>query len=415
VFYEFPHDLTIDEVREVIARHNERTGTRAFIEADRGDYSIFNYLVAFADSFPTPNTGDAALDREYAILRECRGLTMCRKTGRVLNRKYAKFFNVNEKPETQVGLIDFSLPHVLIEKLDGSMITPLYTGEPDDITPESLIWCTKMGATDVAIPVIEFVAQHPHYANWAAMTLAAGYTPIFEWCSRQQKIVVDYPEDRLVLTAIRHNRTGEILPYKALEAAARSGIDIARVLPGSAENIEKFMAEVQDMEGEEGYIIRFDTGHMLKVKGAWYCQLHRSKEMLQFEKDVLALILEDRLDDAKAFMDDADRDRVDRYDTALAVEITKTAQRLADIVSGAREALGGDKKAFAVDFLRSRDWAPHETPLLFTLWDGHDAEQAVRTLLAKNVSTQPKVETVRHLIGGLNWKDYRDSTVKLDD
>jgi hypothetical protein len=33
-------------------------------------------------------------------------------------------------------------------------------------------------------------------------------TPIFEWCSRNQRIVVDYPEDMLVLTAVRDNIEG---------------------------------------------------------------------------------------------------------------------------------------------------------------------------------------------------------------
>ena len=30
----------------------------------------------------------------------------------------------------------------------------------------------------------------------------AGFTPLFEWCSRRSKIVVDYPEDQLVLTGL---------------------------------------------------------------------------------------------------------------------------------------------------------------------------------------------------------------------
>ena len=100
--YTFPHHLTLDEVRSVIQRHNARTATQAFIEIDRGDHIVFNYVVAFAHSFPRPDTRDAALNREYTILRECRGLIMCPTTGTVLARRYHKFFNVGERDESPV-------------------------------------------------------------------------------------------------------------------------------------------------------------------------------------------------------------------------------------------------------------------------------------------------------------------------
>src|SRR6478752_10584590 len=122
--YQFPHNMTIDEVRTAVANHNERTGVQAFIEVNKDGYTLFNYVISFDGSFPEPTTGDEALDREFAILRECRGLTFCDQTGRIAARKYHKFFNVNQKPESQAGAVDFSRSHVRFEKLDGSMITP---------------------------------------------------------------------------------------------------------------------------------------------------------------------------------------------------------------------------------------------------------------------------------------------------
>ncbi len=406
--YAFPHDITLDEVRGVIARHNERTDSRAFIEADRGDHAIFNYLVAFEHSFPSPTTGDVALDREYAILRECRGLTFETATGRIIARKFNKFFNLNEKPETQAAVIDWSMPHEVLEKLDGSMITPFYVGDLEHIDPDNVRWATKMGLTDVAKPVDEWVSRNPHYARWAALSMYSGFTPIFEWCSRKQRIVVDYPEDRLVLTAIRNNKTGEYLPRNAMIAAERSGIEIVRALPGTIENLETFMAEARDLEGAEGYVIRFADGHMLKVKGAWYVQIHRTKELLTLEKDVLQLIFEDRLDDAKAFMDDADRSRVEAYNEAINRAIGATAGRLQTIAEAGRLSTGGDKKLFATEFMKSLTLADQESTILFQLFDGKDADETVRRLLAKHVSSGPRVDSVRHFLGGLRWDEFKD-------
>lgn len=430
--YEFPAGITIDEVRVAIANANARTAkviveddgterevvTKVFIEAERGNHSVFNYIISFDGVFPFPNTGDAAYDRELAILRECRGMTF-HKDGRLLNRKYAKFFNLGEKPESQLHEIDFSAPHVILEKLDGSMITPIFLGDDfEDIGPEEIRWCTKMGLTDIAKPVDEWVAKHPHYARWAAMTLYAGFTPIFEWCSRKQKIVIDYPEDRLVLTAIRDNHTGRYLPMNALLAAERSEIEIVRALPGTVENIEEFMAEAHDLLGAEGYVIRFEDGRMYKVKGAWYCQIHKTKELIQREKDVIALIAWDRLDDAKGFMDAGDRNRVEKYHEDYETAISVTVAGLQAEVERLTAESGGDPKRFA-ELVKAGNYPSMIPGILFGMRIGRGGAEQVRATIAKYVhptaGTQARVDAIRFLIGGINWDDYRDHSVNLDD
>jgi tRNA splicing ligase len=46
------------------------------------------------------------------------------KEGKVIARRYHKFFNINEIDETKVENIDTSQPFVILEKLDGSMVSP---------------------------------------------------------------------------------------------------------------------------------------------------------------------------------------------------------------------------------------------------------------------------------------------------
>ena len=437
--YEFPKGLTIEEVREAVAEANARarrpvlddvtgepklkqdgtpltTGTTVFLEADRGDHVIFNYVVAFDGSFPFPNTGDAAQDRRYAILRECRGLTFHKATGRIVARKYAKFFNLNEKAETQVGVIDWSVPHVILEKLDGSMITPMYLGDDlNDINADSLRWGTKMGLTDVAAPVEAWVAKNPHYARYVVNPMLSGWTPIFEWTSRQQRIVIDYPDDRLVLTAMRNNETGEYLPYADLLRAEASGIDVVKALPGSRENIEQFMQEVYDCVGMEGYIFRFEDGLMLKIKGAWYCQIHGTKELLSREKDVVALIAWDRLDDAKAFMDESDRARVELFHKDYEAGVLAYADYLKSEVDNIVLHVGDNRKAFA-DEVKARSkggtYREYDSGMIFSIRGGQDAATVVRQRVAKyahpTAGTATRIDYIRPMIGGIDWNTYRD-------
>jgi RNA ligase len=130
---------------------------------------------------------------------------------------------VNEREETQDHVVDLSRDHNILEKLDGSMIAPfMVNGE--------IIWGTKMGATEVAKPVEEFIATHPNYRRFAELELLRGYTPIFEWCSRKQRIVLDYKEDQLVLTAMRDMKTGKYVSrYLMLLTADLFCIPVVRV------------------------------------------------------------------------------------------------------------------------------------------------------------------------------------------
>lgn len=203
--YPFPKIESLDDVLPAIEGRDE------FIVAKREHYTVVNYLVVMDDTFPEVKTaGGSALMREEAtrhkaIRRECRGLVFG-NDGKVISRRLHKFFNVNERDETQADKIDLSKPHVILEKLDGSMITPIPIGD-------GIRWGTKMGVTEVALGAEEFVAKNPQYQELARWCIDNGKTPIFEWVSRKQRIVIDYEEDDLILIAIRDNITGEYMPY----------------------------------------------------------------------------------------------------------------------------------------------------------------------------------------------------------
>lgn len=392
MFYKFPHITHINEVLEAIK------GREEFVvkHDEDGGYKVINYLVNFEDTFP-PVT-----DRRTAILRECRGITFDAVTGKVVSRKYHKFFNLNERAETRMENIDWTLPHNRLEKLDGSMITPL-------LVNGKVRWCTKMGTTGVSAPVDEFVSNNPHYEAFALRWMNRGYTPIFEWCSRQQRIVIDYPEERLVLTNIRNNESGEYLYRVDLEETGEEfGIPVVKIIPFT--NMADLLKEAEELEGEEGWVIQFRNGpqhgHMLKVKGAWYCQLHKTLEHLRFEKDVIRLIVDERIDDAKAFLPVDLVSAVDGFAKQIFTNITDLSTKLFWEAQAAHDNLNGSKKKFA----ESIQGSPH-TKFLFQAWDHLDEGEAyVRGVILQhvknNLSTQNKVDTLRGIIGSKTWKDY---------
>jgi RNA ligase len=389
--YRFPHITHLDDVRQAIEGRNE------FVIAERPWGYVVNYLVSMPDTFPEVRrkVGDV-WEQDYiaALRRELRGILFF-PNGMIMARRLHKFFNVGERDETQPHLIDLSQPHVILEKLDGSMITPVETAD-------GFTWGTKMGPTDVAGPVAEWVQSHLNYLAFAQTQMQLGFTPIFEWCSRKQRIVVDYPEDRLVLIAIRNTVTGEYVSLDTMQDLAEDyEIDIVKTYPGTAASLEHLMTETRDAVGIEGWIIRFDDGHMLKLKAEEYLRFHKTKESIALEKNVVDLLINENIDDAKAFMQDEDRHRVEQFETQFWQGIAETVQRYEDYF---QTMSGLDRKTWAVEHMPTvRKQNPFTPAIMFGMYDGKDARKLVLDTIKKNCNTQTKVDEVRILWGGARW------------
>jgi RNA ligase len=398
--YEFPIINHLDDVRPAIA------GSDEFIIAERDWGYVVNYIVSMPDTFPEVKTsGGSAKMREEATLhkairRECRGL-LFDKEGNILSRRLHKFFNINERDETQFNKIDFSQSHVILEKLDGSMITPI-------LMPEGNIrWGTKMGVTDVAMGAEEFVARNQNYEQLARVCISSGITPIFEWCSRKQRIVVDYPEDRLVLIAARETKTGMYYSYRWLqEYAEMFEVDLVKTYPGTPESMAHLMDETKDAEGIEGWIIRFDDGHMLKIKGEWYLKLHKTKEALTQEKNLIDLIVNDKIDDAKPFMVDEDRDKVNDFQSNFWYGVNDSIEKYEKYFQTVI-ASGLDRKQYAQQWMPTiKDNDSFAPTYVFARFDNKDPRELILNQIKRNIGTSTKVETVRNLWGGYKWSYY---------
>lgn len=403
--YTFPMIEHITDVLPAIE------GRPEFIVAEREHYTVVNYMVAMADTFPSVNTlrltngttsspiFETKDDYLAAIRRECRGL-LFHLDGRIMSRRLHKFFNVNERDETQFDKIDLDQPHVILEKLDGSMITPVVVGK-------NIRWGTKMGITGVAMGAEEFVAKHPKYAYFARGMIGRGFTPIFEWCSRKQRIVIDYPEDRLVLIAVRNTITGEYLPYSALlDYNQYHGIDVVKCYKGTASNMEHLMAETKSSENIEGWIIRFDDGHMLKVKGDWYVRIHKTKDSLSQEKNVIDLIVNGTMDDTKALMLPEDRDRVEKFEKKFWDGFHRKANEYEAYYNFLVNEKNMDRKSFAIELMPSLKEKDHIAPsIMFGMYNYRSPHDMMLDIVRNNISTQSKVDLVRHLWYNTNWND----------
>lgn len=371
--YEFPTIRHIDDVLPHIEGRSE------FIVAEREGYTVINYVVAMADTFNMTGPDDLG----GAIRRECRGLIFD-ADGVLMSRPFHKFFNVNEREETQTHEIDMSQPHVIMEKMDGSMIRPL-------LVDGYLRLGTKMGVTEVAMQAEEWLAaQDPALKNWILFYMHEGYTPIFEWISPFNQIVLAYEEADLVLLAIRENVTGRYLDLDE-ELTEISCPFTAVPQYGSMEgNILEYVNRQRGKEGREGDIIAFTDGHRLKVKNDWYVRIHKVIDRVKFDRNIVNLILNQEIDDVIPMLPQEQVKRIRDFEAVFS-EALESKVLGYDRYWNSVVASGLDRKAYAQEWMPTiKGNDPFAPAYVFGRFQGKDGRKMILDYIEKGISTNTK-------------------------
>jgi RNA ligase len=386
--YEFPRDPTLAEFEAAARAANERLGSPVFARMWRGDHVIFQYLYLVNAAFPTVVT------REDALLREMRGIVFDAATGKCIARRFHKFKNVGECLDHLPENIDWTVPHVHLEKLDGMMVSPTVFSASD------VRWMTKKGHTADGVAAGHAAdAARGDYRTLALSMADKGFTPIFEFVGGR-RVVVGYEEPRLVLTALRDIDTGLYGDQETLlDLGDRYGVPVVKVHhPMSwAETAEAS----KTLEGVEGFVVRFHDGHMVKAKTSWYARIHRLLSSIESEQDVWNVILEDHVDDAVAMLPPYAGDALLAFADGFHEGVSVEAARIAAFVEEGRAKVGGDRKRFATEVAAAAD--PITRGMAFAVWSGTEPRDAVLATLRKAMFRAEARDERRGLIGGRRW------------
>lgn len=368
--YRFPEIRHISDVLPHIE------GREEFIVAEREGYTVINYVVAMADTFNM--TGPDDLDG--AVRRECRGLIFDHD-GNLMSRPFHKFFNINEREETQTHAVDMSQPHVIMEKMDGSMIRPI-------LVDGHLRLATKMGVTDVAMQAETWLAaRDPKLKEWMHTYMKMGYTPIFEWVSPFNQIVVAYETADLVLLAIRNNLTGNYFDLSNEQLSVSCPFTVVSQYGSVAGNLADYIARQRGAEGREGDIIRFADGHMVKVKNDWYVRIHKTVDRIVFDRNIVNLILNEEVDDVVSMLPKVQADRVRDFERRF-------AERLHALLEGYERywntvvASGLDRKRYAQEWMPTiKDNDSFAPQYVFGRFGDRDGRKMILDHIEKSTTT----------------------------
>jgi RNA ligase len=344
-----------------------------FVVSRRPDHSVIDYVYTTDETFLTP------------IARECRGLKFD-ASGKIIGRPFHKFFNLGEKE--RVEDIDWSQPHATLDKLDGSMVHPVrLNGE--------IVFMTRMGMTDQSAKA-RLHADASMLALCSAM-LDAGVTPIFEFTSPDNRIVVAYDKPRITLLAARQIISGDYFPHTELTALGnRFGVPVA-ANRGAINEAKTFVAEARELPGIEGYVIAFDSGHRIKLKTDGYVLRHKALSGLSLEKNVLAWVAARAVDDVVPLLSDELAKEVLSYQATVLTSLSRHAGQIKALV--AQHGML-PRKDFAAIVMKEVD--PRLRGAAFSALDGRDPAAALMGTIESAAKSGTSVDAIRDLFG-MRW------------
>ena len=326
-----------------------------FVVLQREGFQVIDYVYQDQNTFDEP------------ILMECRGIKFC-SDGLILARPFRKFFNYGERGAD----LPVHRPHYITHKLDGSMIHPV-------LLERRLFFHTRKGHTDVAKKAERHVLSTPgiDYQGFSHAAIKAGFTPIFEFTSPNNRIVLRYEEDILTLLAMRHMVSGDLVSREVLtEWGRRYKVPVVprfnMTLPGQ---VDEFVKHTRGLIDAEGYVIYLDDGYMVKIKAEDYVLKHRALDEMGSKKKVVALCAQGFMDDVLPILSEADADELVAFNHAFQGEVNILAERANHLASHVtNHALS--RKAFAMNT------APKMKPkwlagVCFGIMDGKDARMMV--------------------------------------
>jgi RNA ligase len=303
------------------------------------------------------------------ITLQCRGM-VTDDNGNVVARPFKKFFNIEEGKHTPTSEFE------VYEKMDGSLgILFNYEGE--------WVFATRGSFTsEQSVKGFEMLQKYDY------QKLHKDYTYLFEIIYNENRIVVKYLFEDLVLLGMINTETG----YEVDLHHEGNDMRLKNLIHNLEFKVVKQYDGIEDYtklkslidNNAEGFVVRFSNGDRMKIKGEEYIRLHKIMtnvsttgiwEMLSNGDNVNEL-LKDVPDEFYKKIQNYVRDLKYNY-----VQISEMAGKLHD---GFRYGKYNDvdpeptKKEFA-EFVFKQQKVLH--PVMFAMWDKKKYDKIIWNIL----------------------------------
>ena len=283
-----------------------------------GTYVLFHYKQLGTFTFDSEKYGNADFwDAFNGLFRCCRStvIDISDDLCEIVLRPFDKFFNMNERPETeQKAIEEMMMNRTSVEfsdKMDGSMISArwyknlLVVSSSKELDPERS-WRVKM-------------AKKMILADENIMNLLKKYddfTAIFELIVPEDPHVVqyDYSKDKgLYLITLRNNLYGYCIHYSVINGKIKDEFHIGHCVcyydTITFNDVLTSLSKYKSYE-KEGYVMMIDGEFFVKIKCQDYVQMHGVVGALTSINLTISHIADNTFDDFYASIPEAYKPRI---------------------------------------------------------------------------------------------------------
>lgn len=247
-----------------------------------------------------------------AINYEARGITFD-SNGKIIMRPFEKFHNLNGHNTTQYKDLDFT-DSTFYNKKDGSMIT-------GTIIDNQLFFKTKKSFySEVAQFCQRDFGNDQRYIDLIKECQKADLTPIFEYTSPNNRIVIDYGnEPQLTLLAIRDNISGSYATKDMLKLYSTMWSIPLIELYDNMTIIDALNESKKIGQNVEGFVVELKSGQRVKIKYDEYLAKHGTLERFN-AKNIATMVIDEIIDDFKVLIDPARLGVVEAIENTVLME-----------------------------------------------------------------------------------------------
>jgi len=316
-------------------------------EVDGYNVSFFNYRLAQYKDFVNYNG------------YEMRGLTFVFNTdGSAFNRYLLleKFFNLNQVPESMYSIVKNYKIKYVNNKEDGSIAS--FVRFPNG----KVLGKSKMSfESDQALGIDRVYKTNSDIKKLVDWTLDNDIVAIFEYVAPQNRIVLRYSKEELILLRLRDNKTGKHIDLKD----HLDKIGSVKIAPFEDEykDLDHLIEVVAKQEDKEGVIVQTEdingNDFFFKLKTPWYMALHGLlTDDIYKENIIIGYILDDKIDDILGQIPETEfeaHDRIEKIIEIIKDSINEKVQEINKLYDVYLEMSSNDKN-FALKYRKDTNF-----------------------------------------------------------
>jgi len=165
------------------------------------------------------------------------------------------------------------------------------------------------------------------------------------------------------------------------------------------DDIHSLIEHTKHLKNAEGFIISFPDGHKLKIKADEYVRIHKTKDMIQFDRNIVDLIINENIDDVIPMLPETDVNRIRDFEKRFWKAFLDTEKKLYGLYREAGTSYDYDKKRIATEYIPKYIKDKTYSSFIFSQIDGKDLRNMLLKHIEKNITTNVKWDQCAKWLG----------------